>query len=396
VVRQEAVHLFDGHAGLHEIGINGNGQYVGLLDDEITSGDLTPFVAHRRASAGRLPRSGPTHGDRMAYAIVRAAPGCQLVAARVFDDAGHVLRPAIVDGIAAVCADRRVRLVNVSLEIRRISARCSATAPCRACLALRQQVHAGRIVVVAAGNQGETNGAITCPAAESEAVIVAATTGPQGSSAYEPPAQMHTETGTSVSAALITGGTALLLQAFPNLSSHELRDALTITATRLTLESVASVGAGRAHFYRAFRYLQHLRAGRQVDVATAEGLANETVRTLAGASGAGPITALEPQPLADSVARLRRAIELAPWGSELHLWLGLLSERHDVYGALLSATESVRLNWSDPDGHALISRLLHRLGNEPGATAELAIAEHLRNGRPLAAADALFNGMTAA
>ncbi len=393
VVDQRALHLLDGYSGLHDLGFRGAGQFVGLLDDEITHGDLERFVAHRAATAATQPRPGPTHGDRMLTSLVCAAPDCQVVSAGAFDDSGQVFRPAIVSGMEALCADHRVRVINVSLEIVRLPQRCSSAAPCRACLSLRQAVDQGRIVVAAGGNQGEKSGAITCPAAESRALLVGATVGPQGSSAYDRNVPVHTETGTSVSAAMVSGGITLLLQALPGLTLAEIRAGLSTTATLLPSAPQGAAGAGRAHFFRAFRYLEHRRCGGQADVAAAERLANEILHALGLSTADAALPTLDPAVTAAAIERVQRAIQLAPWSGAHHLWLGLLLEQQNAAASLLAAEEAVRLDWSAADTHALLSRVLRRIGDDFGGGIEQQIAGFLRRGEKLAAADALFAGL---
>ncbi|MGA9275521.1 S8 family serine peptidase [Ilumatobacter sp.] len=393
VVDQRALHLLNGRAGLHECGLTGARQFVGLLDDEITLPALEPYVERR--STVQVGRTGPTHGDWMADGIMRSAPGCRLVTACPFDHHGLVFRGAIEAGMDSIRADDRVRLVNVSLEIRRTARFCTEAAPCRACMSLRRAVDDGWIVVVSAGNQAETSKSITCPAAESRGLVVAATTGPQGSSRLPADGPVHTETGTSITAAMITGAIASLMQAFPTLAMDELRDALAATSTRLPLAPPGSAGAGRPQFFRIMRYLQHGGRNGGYDVRAAETFANDAVRGLSAHSAEHPIPDHTDDESAVARELLERSVRLAPWSGELHLWLGLVLERHDRDAALEAARESARLDWSQPGVHDLFSRLLRLGGDELGADTELAVADRLRERDELAAADALFDGMEA-
>ena len=397
VVLQPAVHLLTGQAGLHDLGFDGSGQTVGFLDDDITSDELAPFVLERLNPPTPAGRRHPTHGDEMAASLVQAAPGARLLTFNVFDRHGSITRSAIREGIEAIRDHAGARLVNVSLQIVRNPAMCSPERPCTACRALREAADAGLIVVVAAGNQGapapgsieEATGNVTCPAAEGGGITVGATTGPPGSSRVDDDPQAAGVSGTSVSVAMVTGGIALLLQAFPAVTQDELKQALAETATILPHAPVAAVGAGRAHFYRAFRYLEHRFQGGKTDPVEAERVANVVLGGL-GAVGSDLPLAEVPDDARESMGR---AASLAPWSSELLLWIGLLNEEQNPAQALEAAAEAVRLDWTQAAAHRLISRLLERMGDQHGARVEATIADMLAAGQTLAAADTLFEAL---
>lgn len=390
---QAALQLLDGQAGLHELGLTGRNQVVGFLDADLTEEGLEPFVAARLGQRLRGANAGRTHGDQMATALIQAGPGARLLCYNVFNRHGVVTRDSIATGMAALRADPRVRLINVSLQIKRIPQRCSSALPCTACRCLRDAVDAGLIVVVAGGNQGppapgtpeEAIGTVTCPAAESGALIVAATTGPPGSS-ENGSEDGEPVSGTSVSSAMTTGSIALLLEAFPDLTATALRAALEATATALPNVPRDAVGFGRPHYFRAFRWLEHRRSGGCVDIPEAERLANAAIARLGAVSPAQPLGAVP----ADVSEDLERALALAPWSSQLHLWRGLVAEGPKPHLALLAGAEAVRLEWAQPGPHLLLSRLLARRGDARGAAVEERIARLLEAGDPLKAADALF------
>lgn len=382
---QAVVHLTDGIAGLREIGLTGKGVTLALVDSALCEPAFDGWVADRLGEPITASPGTPQHADSMARVIVQAAPHVRLISVNVFDRRGRVTRPAIATGIELVKANHAARLYNISLEIKRTTLFCSDMTFCDACLAVIRATDDDKIVILAAGNRGPGPNTLTCPAAAPSGIRVGATIGPRQSAS-----QGSTgvgESGTSVSAALVSGGCALLMEAFPDLLYAELTAALTTTATHLPLAPSSAVGAGRAHLYRAYRHIEQQRAGTIANVELAERLASDGVHILKR-SGRRSKSARE-----ESILALQQGIKLAPWGAQLHLWLARAAKLDNPLLAISAATEAIRLQWSLAEAHITLAGILRQLGDDHGCRVETFIAEQLENGDEAAAAEALFEGL---
>lgn len=386
-----ALMLFDGQAGLHELGFRGAGQTVGLLDSGVVSQAVEPSVAWRDTVTGVADvREKTTHGDHMARVIVDVAPDCRLGVVNVFNRDGLVTRKSIARGFEKA-QRREVELINLSLGIRRFDATCTDDQPCVACRSATAAVGEGTFVIAASGNFGEED-ATACPGSARDAISVQATDGPSDTS--ELVGEEPGDTGTSVSSAIVTGGCTLLRSALPDLTVAEFRRAISTTGTSL----VRSPETRRAHFFRAFRFLEHVRAGgRTCDEKTGDRMVNEPLQPVAARLGAGPRTlsslvgAMTPTERAQTRNAFERARGLLPWSATVHLGLGLLDEAEGLARAFTTALEVLRLDWCLAEGHALLSRQLRALGQD-GAEVEDQIAHSLDAGDDLAASDMLFAG----
>lgn len=380
-VDQRAIQLLDGHAGLHEIGISGEGVVVGLIDSGLSHGPLTPWLRTRSSVVpGVDPDDTDGHGTRIATSIIQGAPGVLISSIRVFDARGRVFRHLVARGIAAAREDAAVTQLNLSLELERTPQLCRDDAPCVACRAVTEATGSGLLVIVAGGNTGLRGGALTCPGAAEGAFTILATSGPAES--RRPALVRAYDSGTSISAALVSAGCVLLRSVFPDSTSTELQAALQATSTSL----LSAPGIKTPHFYRAYRYLAHLRAGHRVDVTRAETLARSAVQRMGRPSGGDQGTEA-------TVAMLKEAISLAPWGARLHLALASVVRDIDALTATAAITEALRLEWAIDEAHSLLSYLLARSGDARGSAVEVAIASKLKAGDQLGAADELLAGL---
>lgn len=396
VVDQAAIQLLDGHAGLHEIGVRGAGQVVALIDSGVVDPRLEPYVVERlrRSGAGSHVTD---HGEAMARAIVQAAPDCRLQVVDVFDRSGLIDRRSVSEGLIAVSESGEARVVNVSLEIRRLPARCRVDRPCVACEAASDLTDRGRLVVCAGGNFGPAG--VACPGAARGVVGIAATTGPTGTPSSQA-TSVKTETGTSVAAAMISGGSALLFSAFPTIEAARVREALAATATRMPNATAREVGAGRAHFFRAFRYIEHVEAGGVVDEDRAEQAVQTAISAFGTPNAATTLFAglgqgsLPNRNRSELLKAFHESLRLCPWSSRLHLGVAILLAPAEPSVALLHVTEALRLEWGSPEAHDVLAAVLAP-DDAFGAEVELRIAERLRAGEELDAAQALFEGLDA-
>jgi subtilisin family serine protease len=233
------------------------------------------------------------------------APGAKLVNVRVLGANGTGYTSDVIEGIEWVVANRaryNIRVINLSLGHPVMEA--CATDPL--CVAVNQAVQAGIVVVVAAGNTGKAPngrsvlGGISSPGNSPYAITVGAldtwgtvdrtddtvaafsSRGPSmydlavkpdvvapgtkilslqadGASLPAMYPSIHVAgsgnnaymylTGTSMSAPIVSGGVALLLQGSPNLSPAQVKFALQSGATAITDGGLMGAGAGSVNFW---------------------------------------------------------------------------------------------------------------------------------------------------
>jgi len=233
---------------------------------------------------------------------------------------------------------------------------CKADKLCSLCTKVNELAHAGLRIVVAVGNQGPGPDTLTCPAMAYCAFSVSAS-----ETDYLPPGRMGRFlkrnltgfyyymgkgwTGTSVSAALVSGGVALLVSAFPDLRVAEIKDATKLTATRLGDED----GPREAHWYRAYKLIDHRRAGRTFDPDL--GYKHYQAGLERGRLG----------DYAASIVELEAAVALAPTSATFYDDLGVAQLRvGDVERALVTFRESLRLHWKLVAAHYHFAWVLER------------------------------------
>ena len=328
-------------------GVDGQGIGIAVLDSGIAphsaladrvvanvsfvTGDpgLTDGFGHGTHVAGIIAGSpAPATGVAPEYAG-GIAPGAMLVNVRVLGADGSGYTSDVIDGIEWVIANRalyNIRVINLSLG-HPVTEAC-ATDPL--CEAVNQAVQAGIVVVVAAGNTGQTPdggailGGISSPGNSPYAITVGAlntwgtvdrsddtvakfsSRGPtafdlavkpdlaapgtkilslQADGAYLPAmypsihvaggndnAYMYLS-GTSLAAPIVSGGVALLLQGSPHLSPAQVKFALQSGATAMTDAGLMGAGAGSVNFW----------ASRQIAVDGASPAASQTAPSLGAA-----------------------------------------------------------------------------------------------------------------
>jgi subtilisin family serine protease len=267
--------------------------------------DMTDAYGHGTHVAGIIAGSpAPANGVAPEYAG-GIAPRATLVNVRVLGPDGTGFTSDVIDGIEWVVANRtryNIRVINLSLGHPVTEA--SSTDPL--CEAVNQAVQAGIVVVVAAGNAGQTPdgrpilGGISSPGNSPYAITVGAVNtwgtidrsddtvaafSSRGPSAYDlavkpdvaapgtkivslqadgaflpamypsihvagsgSNAYMYLR-GTSVAAPMVSGGVALLLQGSPNLSPAQVKFALQNGATAMTGAGLMGAGAGSVNFW---------------------------------------------------------------------------------------------------------------------------------------------------
>ncbi len=289
---------------------------------------MTDAYGHGTHVAGIIAGSRQANGVPPEYAG-GIAPRARLVNVRVLGADGTGFTSDVIDGIEWVVANRalyNIRVINLSLGHPVMEA--CATDPL--CQAVNHAVEAGIVVVVAAGNAGATAdgrtvlGGISSPGNSPYAITVGAlntrgtvdrsddtlsafsSRGPseydlavkpdvaapgtkivslQADGAFLPAmypsihvagsgsnAYMYLS-GTSMSAPMVTGGVALLLQGSPNLNPAQVKFALQNGATAMADGGLLGAGAGSVNFW----------ASRQIAVGAGSPASAQTAPSLGSA-----------------------------------------------------------------------------------------------------------------
>jgi len=310
-------------------GIAGN--HAALKNKILASVDLTSGATGTQDEFGHgthvagIIAGRVTSGSTAAGYTVGVAPGARLINVRVLGPDGSGLTSDVIAGIDWVIANRSrydIRVINLSLGHPVMEP--SATDPL--CQAVARAVSAGVVVVASAGNAGRASngapvlGGISSPGNSPFAITVGAlnahgttarsddtvasysSRGPTkfefavkpdvvapGTAIVAPEAPnswignnypvFHVAgsgnngymklSGTSMSAAVVSGGVALLLEANPNLTPWQVKLALQTTSTFMPDAGLVGAGAGSIN----------LRGARQV---ANEGLLDSVATDIAG------------------------------------------------------------------------------------------------------------------
>ncbi len=377
----------EGVDALWEKGIHGDGITVALLDSGVRKeilGDRLAWEVNLTTDKNESDLLG--HGTTMCTFILGYADRAQIGSIKVVDKDGLVTRDVLISALE-LCADRypKIRVVNISLGIRRRLWRwCSCTfdKPCKLCLKVNQVVDLGLIVVAAAGNLGPGLDTITCPGMAVGAYTI-------GALEYIPkpkwwkllrqtiPSLYYRlgsgHSGTSVSAAMTSGGIALLLSAIPDLKINEIRKAFRITATQLNAPS-HEVGAGQGHYYRTYKLLLHKRSNKPFDPerATQYFERGQVLRDKGNNK--------------ESLREFEKAVELAPTSFVFYNDLGLAYLQENApEKALVALQESIKLHWQAAISHNNLGVVLEKLNRKDEALAHYRIAMQLDSGLEQAA-----------
>lgn len=364
-IAQEELALQCGVAFLWEKKIYGKGVTVGLLDSGIDQRALgrvgAQVVRQIDLTADHDPGDALGHGTEMSKRILGYAPESQIVSLKVIDKAGKVERDTVIRALE-YCARQHpaVRVVNVSLGFD--PGGCTEAKPCALCSTVNKVASLGIIVVASAGNEGRPYP--NCPARAAKALSVgAAESRPLFSRLWFRESLGQPVSGTSVAAASVAGGIALLLSAIPDLKPDELTQAIDLSAKPVTdRKGEPVVLGGRAHFYRAYKLLHHGRAGRMLDADVATRRGNTGIRLR------------ELEKYEESVSQFTSAIELYPHSYGLYNELGMTYlAAKDYNQALTIFKESIRLNWEASQPHLNLGIALWGLKRFDEAVSEFKI-----------------------
>ncbi|MEM4446083.1 MAG: S8 family peptidase [Nitrososphaerota archaeon] len=276
---------------LHELGINGTGVKVAVLDTGINTHEALPSskIIYNRSFVKNEndPADFNGHGTHVAGIIagycegryVGVAPGALLLNIKVLNKDGKGDLNYLIEGIQDA--------VDNGAKVISISAGALINDPNDpVCLAVNNATLRGVVVVAAAGNDGPDSGTINAPAEAAFAICVGAVT----SSNYIPsyyipsfssrgPTRDHRTgvtlvapgvniislsynntqgyvamSGTSQATPHVSGAVALLLSYNPNLTPHTVKAALMATAVDLDEDTYAQ-GCGLVNVSAAYELL---------------------------------------------------------------------------------------------------------------------------------------------
>jgi|GEM_PF-4396209 hypothetical protein len=332
---------------------------VGLGDRVTWASDLT---------ADHDPADLLGHGTEMSELILRWAPLSKIASIKVIDKDGSVTREIAVRALEE-CQTKRpnaIRLINMSIGIPRrfwIFRWCTYEKPCVLCARVNAAVDSGSIVVVAAGNRGPKTDTLTCPGMAIKAMAVGSISDSTTETWLQLVKRKNTKvsSGTSISAARVTGGIALILSSFPEAEMDEIRDTLRRTGTRIGSDQ--DEAPREAHFYRAYKLMRHKRQGGVFDPETAY----QHWQKAAVLRNANRIS--------ECLVELEQAVKLAPTSHTFYSDLGAVYfESGHAADAFEALRESIRLHWKSGPNHYNLGFVLERRGDHEQAEAEYAIA----------------------
>ncbi len=288
----------------HKEGYTGKGITIALIDSGIyPHADLSSrIIAFKDFIKGKSsPYDDNGHGTHVAGCAAGngrrskgrfkgTAPEANIVGVKVMDEKGYILEPNVIAGIEWCMANRKrykIRVINLSLGIPK-TVTCADDPLCQA---VEKAVKIGITVVKSAGNRGPEKGTITSPGNSSAVITVGssftqkvgsnklekvATFSSRGPSLYDEQMKpdivapgvsitslrvpgsyldrsfpklrrrkkYFTLSGTSMSAPIVTGIVAQMLQKNPTLKPNQVKAQLKSNARSLNLPSYVQ-GRGR-------------------------------------------------------------------------------------------------------------------------------------------------------
>ena len=360
MIDQSEIALSSGVNALWDIGVEGEGVTVAVLDSGVRREDLGNRLVWavdltNDANPWNVTGDGASasHGTEMSKFILGFAPKAQIASIKVIDKDTPRMpeRQVIIRGLEDCQQNHpEIKVANISLSVSpklSTSTWCTPERLCSLCLKTNEVVSLGLVAVAAVGNWGSGLHKITCPGNATEALTVGAL---ESRSWLNPTLAGKGHSGTSVSAALVSGGVALLCSALPDLEMSDIKEALAITVTRLDAPTNA-VGHGKPHYYRAYKLLQHKRAG----------LAFDPIRALEHFEAGKSLEASGN--IEESLQELEKAVALAPTSSTFHDTLGFayLNQGHSER-ALELLREAVRLWFESVSAQFNLGTALQQVG----------------------------------
>ncbi len=285
---------------LHQMGLTGDGVKVAVLDSgvrgelpsfnnvtEITIEaleNITEFSPHATHVAGILAGNGIYNidGKNKQFKSTGMAKNVDLYSIRVLDDSGFGEVQWIVEGIDRA-VNESVDIISLSLSSELYSGPSDIHIR-----AINDAIEKGIVVVSAAGNLGPLGSGIGIPGALQQVISVGAANireedgvitsfqfsaiGPRINdypspdiiapgvdvlSVDRPNGEVRADTGTSMATPHVSGGIALLKEAFPNATINQIREALLASGRELNSysEPVEKVGRGIVDFNKAYHIL---------------------------------------------------------------------------------------------------------------------------------------------
>jgi serine protease AprX len=290
---------------IHDRGTDGWGVDIALIDSGVNSvkgldsvdqmvslDDLSP--AKSKDSLKKLDQFG--HGTHLAGIMllndakrdqVGIAPGARVVSMKVADQSGDVSLTSVLQALERVVDQRNANGLNIRIINLSIGFDADSAGGVLVMRAAERAVEQGIVVVAAAGNGGSTTRSMVSPAASPSVIAVGASdthgtagrgddtvaTFSSGSHDGRTPdivapgvaivsarvtgsvidsnfpgarrgKQFFSGSGSSQSAAVVSGAVALLLDEQPSLTPAQVKELLRSTATRLPGASIGVQGAG--------------------------------------------------------------------------------------------------------------------------------------------------------
>ena len=316
---------------------------VAIVDTGIDQNKVSPpIIGEFDVTDDETPADLNGHGTNMANYVRHFAPDCGLINAKAVNRSGRCSRKEVSEALDRAAQDfPQNRLINISLDFDSNLGlgdhpRCDNETPCELCQVVARHTANGKLIVVAAGNRGPET--YCCPAnAEGVLAVMASRFEDQielghGIKRWWLKTIGHTvgDSGTSISAAMVTGQIATLLSAFPDVTMQEIIQASEKQGP--TDQSLTNF-----HVYRMYKAICHLRTGASHPGGNVE----ELKRRADDAEQKGQLDTC--------IGIWRNIIETMPWAAGAYVELSrLYLLQRDYEHAVLASEEAVNLDRAEP------------------------------------------------